>query len=96
MHNKSTLLLLTLSVAVFGVITTEIAVIGLLPGLVLQLHVTPVRVGLLVSIYAIVVAVTGPFITLSLSGFNKRRYCYPFWQSLLFLILFMRLRIFLT
>lgn len=41
MHNKSTLLLLTLSVAVFGVITTEIAVIGLLPGLVLQLHVTP-------------------------------------------------------
>ncbi|MBS0878674.1 MULTISPECIES: MFS transporter [unclassified Tatumella] len=73
MHNKSTLLLLTLSVAVFGVITTEIAVIGLLPGLVSQLHVTPVRVGLLVSIYAIVVAVTGPFITLSLSGFNKKK-----------------------
>ncbi len=31
MQNKSTLLLLALSVAVFGVITTEIAIIGLLP-----------------------------------------------------------------
>ncbi|MEN4889639.1 MFS transporter [Erwinia billingiae] len=72
MQNKSTLLLLALSVAVFGVITTEIAIIGLLPKLVSQLHVTPTQVGFLVSIYAIIVAVTGPFITLMLSGFNKK------------------------
>ncbi|QLK63595.1 MFS transporter (plasmid) [Enterobacteriaceae bacterium Kacie_13] len=72
MQNKSTLLLLALSVAVFGVITTEIAIIGLLPQLVSQLHVTPTQVGFLVSIYAIIVAVTGPFITLMLSGFNKK------------------------
>ena len=72
MQNKSSLLLLALSVAVFGVITTEIAIIGLLPNLVDQLHVTPTQVGFLVSIYAIVVATTGPFITLLLSGFNKK------------------------
>lgn len=72
MQNKSTLLLLTLSVAVFGVITTEIAIIGLLPMLVSQLHVTPTQVGFLVSIYAVIVAVTGPFITLMLSGLNKK------------------------
>lgn len=72
MQNKSTLLLLALSVAVFGVITTEIAIIGLLPKLVSQLHVTPTQVGFLVSIYAIIVAITGPFITLMLSGFNKK------------------------
>jgi len=72
MQNKSTLLLLALSVAVFGVITTEIAIIGLLPKLVSQLHVTPTQVGFLVSIYAIIVALTGPFITLMLSGFNKK------------------------
>lgn len=72
MHNKSALLLLALSVAVFGVITTEIAIIGLLPKLVSQLHVTPTQVGFLVSIYAIIVAVTGPFITLMLSGLNKK------------------------
>lgn len=72
MQNKSSLLLLALSVAVFGVITTEIAIIGLLPKLVSQLHVTPTQVGFLVSIYAIIVAVTGPFITLLLSRFNKK------------------------
>ncbi|MBD2781403.1 MFS transporter [Xenorhabdus szentirmaii] len=37
-----------------------------------QLNVTPTQVGFLVSIYAIVVAVTGPFITLMLSGYNKK------------------------
>lgn len=72
MQNKSGLLLLVLSVAVFGVITTEIGIIGLLPKLVTQLHVTPTQVGFLVSIYALIVAVTGPFITLALSGFNKK------------------------
>ena len=72
MQNKSSLLLLALSVAVFGVITTEIAIIGLLPKLVSQLHVTPTQVGFLVSIYAVIVAITGPFITLMLSGFNKK------------------------
>lgn len=72
MQNKGTPLLLALSVAVFGVITTEIAIIGLLPQLVSQLHVTPTQVGFLVSIYAAIVAVTGPFITLMLSGFNKK------------------------
>ncbi|OKP02026.1 MFS transporter [Xenorhabdus eapokensis] len=72
MQNKSSVLLLALSIAVFGVITTEIAVIGLLPQLEAQLHVTPTQVGFLVSIYAIVVAVTGPFFTLMLSGYNKK------------------------
>ncbi|MDC9614821.1 MFS transporter [Xenorhabdus khoisanae] len=73
MENKnSLLLLLTLSIAVFGVITTEIAVIGLLPQLEAQLHVTPTQVGFLVGIYAIVVAITGPFMTLLLSGYNKK------------------------
>lgn len=72
MQNKGSLLLLTLSVAVFGVITTEIGIIGLLPKLVSQLHVTATQVGFLVSIYALIVAVTGPFITLLLSGVNKK------------------------
>lgn len=72
MQNKNAPLLLALSLAVFGVITTEIAIIGLLPKLVFQLHVSPTQVGFLVSVYAIIVAVTGPFITLLLSGFNKK------------------------
>lgn len=72
MRNKSSLLLLALSVAVFGVITTEMGIIGLLPKLISQLHVSASQVGLLVSLYALIVAVTGPFITLALSGLNKK------------------------
>ncbi|MDC9592419.1 MFS transporter [Xenorhabdus sp. IM139775] len=72
MQNNHSMMLLTLSIAVFCVITTEIAVIGLLPQLEAQLHVTPTQVGFLVGVYAIVVAVTGPFMTLLLSGYNKK------------------------
>ncbi|MBC8953623.1 hypothetical protein [Xenorhabdus sp. PB62.4] len=53
MENKNSLLLLTLSIAVFGVITTEVAVIGLLPQLEAQLHVTPTQVGFLVYRFCI-------------------------------------------
>jgi DHA1 family inner membrane transport protein len=72
MQGKNSLLILVLSLAVFGVITTEMGIIGLLPQLADQLHVTPTQVGLLVSIYAVAVAVTGPFITLLMSGLNKK------------------------
>lgn len=70
---KETLLLLTLALAVFAVITTELAIIGLLPQLARQLDVSATEVGLLVSLYAVVVAVTGPFVTLLVSGWNKKR-----------------------
>lgn len=72
MQTKTRLLLLTLSLAVFGVITTEVAVIGLLPQLVEQMNITAPQVGFLVSIYAIVVAITGPAITLLFGRFNRK------------------------
>lgn len=72
MFGKHSLLLFALVIAVFGVITTEMGIIGLLPRLILQLHVSASQVGLLVSTYALIVAITGPFITLLLSGFNKK------------------------
>lgn len=40
MKNNVMLILLSLSLAVFGVITTEVAVIGLLPQLTEQLQIT--------------------------------------------------------
>lgn len=69
---KEALFLLTLALAVFAVITTELGIIGLLPQLSRQLHVSATEVGLLVSLYAVVVAVTGPFVTLLVSGWNKK------------------------
>ncbi|WP_338139812.1 MFS transporter [Xenorhabdus bovienii] len=56
----------------FGVITTEVSVIGLLPQLELQLNITPIQVGYLVSVYAIVVAIAGPVITLLLLKYNRK------------------------
>ncbi|CDH27239.1 Major facilitator superfamily protein (fragment) [Xenorhabdus bovienii str. Jollieti] len=72
MTNKSFFLLMTLTIAVFGVITTEVSVIGLLPQLERQLNITPIQVGYLVSVYAIVVAIAGPVITLLLLRYNRK------------------------
>lgn len=72
MKNNVMLILLSLSLAVFGVITTEVAVIGLLPQLTEQLQITAPQVGFLVSIYAVVVAITGPAITLMLGRYNRK------------------------
>jgi MFS transporter, DHA1 family, inner membrane transport protein len=73
MKKKSnSLLLLALSLAVFGIITTELSIIGLLPQLMSQLNISAAEVGLLVSAYAIVVATTGPFITLLVLSWNKK------------------------
>lgn len=73
MKEKNTsLLLLILSLAVFGVITTELSIIGLLPQLMNQLNINAAEVGLLISAYALVVTITGPFITLLMLGLNKK------------------------
>ncbi len=66
------LLLLILSLAVFGIITTELSIIGLLPPLMTHLHINAAEVGLLISAYAFVVTITGPFITLLMTRLNKK------------------------
>lgn len=72
MKKNNSMLIWTLSAAVFGVITTELGTIGLLPQIMQQLKVDATKAGYLVSLYALVVAVTGPFVTLFLSRFNKK------------------------
>ncbi|MFA0603147.1 MFS transporter, partial [Vibrio sp. 10N.222.49.E4] len=55
-----------------GVITTELGIIGLLPQVMKDFNIDVQEAGLLVSVYAIVVAVSGPFITLMMSGWNRK------------------------
>ncbi|MEZ9178302.1 MFS transporter, partial [Vibrio kanaloae] len=69
---KQSLFIFALSLAVFGVITTELGIIGLLPQVMKDLNIDVQEAGLLVSIYAVVVAVSGPFITLMMSGWNRK------------------------
>ena len=55
--------ILLLAAAGFTVLTTEFLIVGLLPGLARDLHVSVAQAGLLVSLFAFTVAVTGPLLT---------------------------------
>jgi predicted MFS family arabinose efflux permease len=55
-----------------GVITTEFGVIGILPQIAEYYNVSIDTAGLLLSIFAIVIALAGPFMTLFMSGFNRK------------------------
>ncbi|MET8701293.1 MFS transporter [Kitasatospora sp. NPDC004723] len=63
---------LTLSLGVFGIITTEMGVVGVLPRVSEELSVPPSTAGWLVGVFALVVAVAGPFATLLASGVRRK------------------------
>jgi len=56
-----------------GVITTEFGVIGILPQLAEHYHISIEKAGVLLSAFAIVIALTGPFMTLLASGFDRKK-----------------------
>jgi len=61
------------SLGFIGVITTEFGVIGILPQIAEHYHVSIDRAGILLSAFALVIALTGPFMTLLMSGFDRRK-----------------------
>lgn len=69
---KSKLLIPVLALGVFGIITTEMGIIGVLPQISEKFGITASTAGWLVGVFALVVAVTGPFTTLITSGINRR------------------------
>lgn len=56
-----------------GVITTEFGVIGILPQLADFYHISIDKAGVLLSAFALVIALTGPLMTLLASGLDRRR-----------------------
>ncbi|WNC13611.1 MFS transporter [Brevibacillus brevis] len=72
MKNVHPLLIFVLALGVFGIITTEMGIIGVLPEVTQQFRITAAQAGWLVSIFALVVAVSGPFLTLLASGINRK------------------------
>lgn len=56
-----------------GVITTEFGVIGILPQIATHYQVTIDKAGILLSAFALVIALTGPFMTLFTSGFDRKK-----------------------
>ncbi|WP_197286182.1 MFS transporter [Pedobacter sp. PACM 27299] len=56
-----------------GVITTEFGVIGILPQIASHYEITIDKAGVLLSAFALIIAVTGPFMTLLTSGFDRKK-----------------------
>jgi MFS transporter, DHA1 family, inner membrane transport protein len=67
------LLIFILTIGVFGIINTEMGVIGILPAIAEHFDVSVSKAGLLVSLFALVVAVSGPTMPLLFSGINRKK-----------------------
>jgi predicted MFS family arabinose efflux permease len=61
-----------LALGVFGIITTEFGIIGILPEIAANFHVSIAHAGWLVTAFALVIAVFGPFVTLAASKLNRK------------------------
>ncbi|UUC45134.1 MFS transporter [Flavobacterium cerinum] len=56
-----------------AVITTEFGVIGILPQIATHYNISIDKAGLLLSAFALVIALTGPFMTLLVSGIDRKK-----------------------
>ena len=60
-----------LTTGVFGIINTEMGVIGILPLIAETFHVTVPEAGWTVSVFALAVALSAPVMPLLFSGINR-------------------------
>lgn len=65
--------LFVLVLGVFGITTTEFGVIGILPELASEFQVSIDKAGWLLSAFAIIVAVFGPFMVMLSSSFDRKK-----------------------
>lgn len=73
MAKRNQLLVFILTIGVFGILNTEMGVIGILPSISEYFHVSVSKAGWLVSFFALVVAVSGPTLPLLFSGMNRKK-----------------------
>lgn len=72
MAQSKSLIIFILAFGIFGIINTEMGVIGILPQISQQFGITVSDAGLLVSLFALAVAISGPFLPLLFSGMNRK------------------------
>ncbi|PLS08951.1 MFS transporter [Neobacillus cucumis] len=73
MARRNNLLIFILTIGVFGILNTEMGVIGILPSISEHFHVSVSKAGWLVSFFALGVAVSGPTMPLLFSGINRKK-----------------------
>ena len=69
-HN---VLILILAIGIFSILNTEVGIIGILPLIAEKFGVDITQAGLLVSLFALIIAVTGIIMPLVFSGFNRKK-----------------------
>ncbi|WP_307761314.1 MFS transporter [uncultured Phascolarctobacterium sp.] len=70
---KNSWLIFILTVGVFGIINTEMGVMGILPLLAKKFSVSITQAGLLISLFALAVALAGPVMPLVFAGFDRKK-----------------------
>lgn len=65
--------LYVLALGIFGIATTEFGVIGILPQLSSAFHVSIDKAGWLLSAFALIIALFGPFMMMLVSGFDRKK-----------------------
>ncbi|MGG1218040.1 MFS transporter [Priestia endophytica] len=73
MAKRNNLLIFILTIGVFGILTTEMGVVGVLPLVADYYHISVSQAGLLVSLFALAVAISGPIMPLLFSGINRKK-----------------------
>lgn len=61
-----------IALGIFGIINTELGVVGILPMVMEKYNVTAGLAGMLVSSFALIIALFGPWMTLLLSRLNRK------------------------
>ncbi|WP_367976437.1 MFS transporter [Niallia sp. RD1] len=69
----ATLVIFILTFGVFGIINTEMGVIGILPSLAEHFDVSISKAGWLVSLFALVIAVSGPTMPILFSSIDRKK-----------------------
>lgn len=73
MSKKSGFLIFILALGTFSILNTELGIIGILPDIAEHYQISVSKAGLLVSLFALVVAVSGPTMPLLFSGINRKK-----------------------
>ncbi|KZE73171.1 arabinose ABC transporter permease [Paenibacillus elgii] len=73
MQTKKSFLAFPIALGVFGIINTEFGIVGILPQIAEHFQISTSQAGMLVSMFALIIAVSGPFMTLLFSGINRKK-----------------------
>lgn len=72
LHANKTFFTYAIALGVFGITNTEFGIVGILPKIAEHFQISVSQAGMLVSMFALIIAIFGPFMTLLLSGINRK------------------------